>query len=100
VVGGATVVDVVVGGSVVVVVVVGTTFVVVVGTAVVLLVASALVVVVSTIAVVVEGPVVVGRSVVLVGADPDWTSSPPQPAKTMRTTVLSPKRTHGLTNPD
>jgi hypothetical protein len=91
--GGATVVDVAFGGSVVVA---GAAVVVVVGAAAVLVVVGAVVGVVPLkVEVVVENPVLVGLDVVLVGADPDWTSSPPQPARTMKTTDVTPRTPDG-----
>lgn len=95
--GGATVVDVVVEGGVVLVVVV-------VGAAVVLVVVGATVVVVLTVEGATGAAVVVGAAVVLVGAEPDRTNSPPQPARTMKRMVPSAMTTDGdrrraLTNP-
>ena len=92
---GATAVDAVVGGSVVVVVVAGAAVVVVVGAAVVPVNVGAVVVVPLKVEGVLETPVVLGLDVVLIGADPDWTSSPRQPASTMKTTDVTPRTADG-----
>ena len=78
-----------------VVVVAGGTAVVVVGAAVVLVVVVGTVVVVLLVEAVLGTPVVLGPGVVLVGEDPDWSNSPPQPARTIKATVVTPRRIDG-----